>query len=358
MQGCLACCVLQFPLASVGPLSHLPLAWPTSICACPALPCPSLQDVFFPEFEQIRATGMLPNGQPVPLPAFPPSYAGLAPRGSGSVPGQLPQQQHPQAAHANPYAAAAAAYSYPAAAAQQQPYGAGYGAAPPQRPTIAIPPAPLHPGGYYAGMSPAGYPGMPSPGPGPYSSPSGYSPAGSAHSPAGSAFSAASQQGPPTNGGAYGGSGYADLRSSTGSLGEAMPGGSAAPTPAAAAPHDPFAGLAPGLRAALPAVPGTGSGKWGGGAAPPPTPAGMPPYANGSGGAAPPVAAGAATGSPFGAYPAAGPFAGAPAPSPAGLPPATAAASATLFGRAPSLTGYDLSAPAAPKPQATGNPFA
>jgi hypothetical protein len=40
------------------------------------------------------------------------------------------------------------------------------------------------------------------------------------------------------------------------------------------------------------------------------------------------------------------------------MAPATAAASATLFGGAPSLTGYDMGAPAAPKPQATGNPFA
>ncbi|KAL4447839.1 hypothetical protein ABPG75_005058 [Micractinium tetrahymenae] len=286
-------------------------------------------DVFFPEFEQIRATGMLPNGQPVPLPAFPPSYAGAAPRGAGP-------------AAVAPYAA----YSYPAGGpAQQRPAGAY--AAPP-RPTIAIPPAPLHPGGLYGGPSPGAYhPGAPSPNP--YSSPSLYSP-GSLPSPAGSAFSGSSQPGAAPSNGGYGGplaGGLPDLRSSTGSLGELLP-GSAAPTPAGAAvaAHDPFAGLAPGLRAALPAVPsGPGAGgKWGTGA-PPPTPAGGPPFANGGG-------------VPSAAFPSAGPFSGALAPSPAGLSPATAAASATLFGRTPSLTGYDLSAPAAPKPQPSGNPFA
>jgi hypothetical protein len=37
---------------------------------------------------------------------------------------------------------------------------------------------------------------------------------------------------------------------------------------------------------------------------------------------------------------------------------APAAASMTLFGMQATLTGYDLSAPAAPKPHASGNPFA
>lgn len=296
---------------------------------------PAVQDVFFPEFEQIRATGMLPNGQPVPLPAFPPSYAGLAPR-----PGARPAAAAPHAA----YAAA------PGQQRQAGAYGsAGYGGAVPPRPTIAIPPAPVHPGGYYPGAPSPGafYPGAPSPNP--YSSPSVYSP-GSLPSPASSAFSAGSQPGAaPSNGGYGGGAGLLhggppDLRSSTGSLGELLP-GSAAPTPAgaAAAVHDPFAGLAPGLRAALPAAAPAGGGKWGAGA-PPPTPAGGPPFANGGG-------------EPPAAFPSA-PFAGAPAPSPQGLAPSTAAASATLFGRAPSLTAYDMSAPAAPKPQPTGNPFA
>lgn len=176
--------------------------------------------------------------------------------------------------------------------------------------------------------------------------------------PAGSGFSSAVSH-PATNGSAYGSfthqdAGAAALRSSAGSLSDLLP-GSAAPTPGPAAPahrlgeaavNDPFAGLAPGLRSALPAVPQSSS-KFGG--APPPTPAGGPPFgfAAVNGGAVPPIG-----------MPAAGPFAGAPAASPAGMAPATAAASATLFGRNPSLTGYDLSAPAAPKPAASGNPFA
>lgn len=159
---------------------------------------------------------------------------------------------------------------------------------------------------------------------------------------------------PGANGSAYGSFTHQDasaaaLRGSAGSFSDLLP-GSAAPTPGPAAPghrlgepaaNDPFASLAPGLRAALPAVPQSGSGKFGG--APPPTPAGGPPFV--------PAAAN-------GGGPVAGPFAGAPAAPPAGLAPATAAATATLFGRNPSLTGYDLSAPAAPKPAATGNPFA
>ena len=251
-------------------------------------------------------------------------------------------------------------YAYQHDGAQQ---GGGYGGGAPQRPTIAIPPAPLHPG--YAG----GYarsPGIPSPGP--YSSPSAYSPspAGSAPSPAGS-FGYASHHG--ANGAAaYGAAAappFPNLRSSTDSLGNMLP-GTAAPTPAAHRlgdpdANDPFAGLAPGLRAALPAA-AAPTAKWGG--APPPTPAGGPPFAapaNGS--AAPPFPAGgqfagAAAGGPFAGASAAAPFGGAPAPALAGLAPATAAASATLFGRTPSLTGYDLGAPAAPKPQTSGNPFA
>jgi hypothetical protein len=56
-----------------------------------------------------------------------------------------------------------------------------------------------------------------------------------------------------------------------------------------------------------------------------------------------------------------------PLPSPSPPPPAhsavvpgsqTQAASATLFGTGINLTAYDLSAPAAPKPRASGNPFA
>ena len=285
--------------------------------------------MFYPEFEQIRATGMLPTGQPVPLPAFPPSYG--APAGVAGRP-----------AGANPYAT----YSYPAA----QPGYGGYGAAPGVRPTIAIPPAPLHPGYGYGGASPAGRPGMPSPG---YSASSGYSPAGSVVSPAGSGFSS----GPPpvANGGGYGtfpgvpADHAAALRSSTGSLSELMP-GTAAPTPAAHRlgdpdASDPFAGLAPGLRGALPAVPNGGSSKYGA-AAPPPTPSGLPPFHSA---AVPPAS------SPYDAVTA--PFAAPPVPA-AGMAPATAAATATLFGRTPSLTGYDMSAPAAPKPQASGNPFA
>lgn len=173
--------------------------------------------------------------------------------------------------------------------------------------------------------------------------------------PAGSGYSSAVSQ--PANGG-FGGSftglehpGAAALR---GSVGEALPPG-VAPTPGAQHPHrlgepapnDPFASLAPGFRSALPVAPQAGSFKAGGAAPPPPTPAGGPPFA-----APPPAANGNGA-----AFPAAGPFAGAPSPA-AGLAPAAAAATATLFGTAPSLTGYDLSAPAAPKPQASGNPFA
>jgi hypothetical protein len=155
------------------------------------------------------------------------------------------------------------------------------------------------------------------------------------------------------NGGhAYGGAAARDpaasLRASSSSFGELGP-GSAAPTPAAhrlgdSDDNDPFAGLAPGLRAALPKLPNGGGAAWPAGvAAPPPTPAGGPPFAG------------------PGALPhqrsAPAPFA-VPAVQAAGLPPASAAASATLFGRTPSFNGYDLSAPAAPKPQSSGNPFA
>jgi hypothetical protein len=184
---------------------------------------------------------------------------------------------------------------------------------------------------------------------------------------AGSGFSSAVSH-PGANGSVYGSfthqdAGAAALRSSAGSFSDMLP-GSAAPTPGAVAPghrlgeaavNDPFAGLAPGLRSALPAVPHSSSGKFGG--APPPTPAGGPPFAPAGG---PPFAPAAANGGAAlpASIPAAGPFAGAPAASPAGMAPATAAATATLFGRNPSLTGYDLSAPAAPKPAASGNPFA
>lgn len=193
---------------------------------------------------------------------------------------------------------------------------------------------------------------------------------------AGSGFSSAVSH-PGTNGSAYGSfthqdAGAAVLLSSAGSLSDLLP-GSTAPTPGAAAPghrlgeaaaNDPFAGLAPGLRSALPTVPHSSASKFGG--APPPTPAGGPPFAPAGGQPFAPAASGqpyapaVANGSgPLSAsIPAAGPFAGAPAAAPAGMAPATAAATATLFGRNPSLTGYDLSAPAAPKPAASGNPFA
>ena len=152
-------------------------AHPPARCTClSAVWLSALQDIFYPEFEQIRATGILPTGQPVPLHAFPPSY------------GSAGSSARPATAGANPYAT----YSVSAAAAQQQhqqqAYG-GYGTAAGGHPTIAIPPAPLQPGGYggggYGGTSPSpaqGRPGMPSPG---YSASSGYSPAGSAISPAG-----------------------------------------------------------------------------------------------------------------------------------------------------------------------------
>jgi hypothetical protein len=129
-------------------------------------------DVFYPEFEQIRATGMLPTGKPVPLQPFPLSYS----LSGGHAVG------HPGAAPP-PGAQTYKSYSYPAGAVQQQQQymaAGGYGA--PPRPTIAIPPAPLQPGYGYIGVSPAARPGMPSPGA--YSS-SGYSPAGSIVSPAG-----------------------------------------------------------------------------------------------------------------------------------------------------------------------------
>lgn len=281
---------------------------------CQPSPCAS-QDVFYPEFEHIRATGMLPTGQPVPLPSFAHSY------GTGSA-----RQQAPAAS--NPFS-----YGHPAAAAGQAPQGGG--AALGARPTIAIPPAPQHPVYGYSGASPAA---RASPG---YSATSAQSPAGSLVSPGGSAYSA--------GGGAS--NGVAALRSSTGSLSELMP-GSAAPTPAAhrlgdpfGAAQDPFAGLAPGLQGA--GLPSSGSARFGA-AAPPPTPAGMPSFHAGAS-------------SPYGAPPAAAPFA-ASLPSPAanthGMAASTAAATATLYGRTPSVSGYDLAAPSAPKPQATGNPFA
>ncbi len=141
---------------------------------CPCDP----QDVFYPEFEQIRSTGMLPTGKPVPLPPFPLSYSHSAGHPAG----------HPGAAPPPVGAQPFKSYSYPTGAAPQQQQqqqqqhmaAGGYGA--PQRPTIAIPPAPLQPGFGYSGVSPSGRPGMPSPGA--YSS-SGYSPAGSIVSPAG-----------------------------------------------------------------------------------------------------------------------------------------------------------------------------
>lgn len=125
------------------------------------------QDVFYPEFEQIRATGMLPTGKPVPLPAFSHGYGG-----AGGVPGAAPGGAYP------PYGAHPAAPQQPAAAGYGGGYGGGYAGAP--RPTIVVPQGPLAPAGY--GYSPAARPGMPSPGA--YSS-SAYSPAGSGVSPAG-----------------------------------------------------------------------------------------------------------------------------------------------------------------------------
>ncbi|KAL4853917.1 putative ADP-ribosylation factor GTPase-activating protein AGD14 [Chlorella vulgaris] len=293
------------------PTAQQPKAQPVRSASRPEVP----MDVFYPEFEHIRATGMLPTGQPVPLPSFAHSY------GTGSA-----RQQAPAAS--NPFA-----YGPPAAAAGQAAHGGG--AALGGRPTIAIPPAPQHPGYGYSGVSPAA---RASPG---YSASSAQSPAGSLVSPGGSAYSA--------GGGAS--NGVAALRSSTGSLSELMP-GSAAPTPAAhrlgdplGAAQDPFAGLAPGLRGA--GLPSSGSARFGA-AAPPPTPAGMPSFHAGAS-------------SPYGAPAAAAPFA-ASLPSPAahthGMAPSTAAATATLYGRTPSVSGYDLAAPSAPKPQATGNPFA
>lgn len=132
-----------------------------------------MQDVFYPEFEQIRATGMLPTGKPVPLHPFPLSYSLSAGHPAGH-PGVAAPLAGPQ-----PFKS----YSYPTGVAPQQQQhvaAGGYGA--PPRPTIAIPPAPQQPGYGYSGVSPAGRPGMPSPGA--YSS-SGYSPAGSIVSPAG-----------------------------------------------------------------------------------------------------------------------------------------------------------------------------
>lgn len=142
-------------------------------------PCLPSQDVFYPEFEQIRATGMLPTGKPVPLQPFPPAYslsAGHHPVGQ-PAPGAQPfkSYSYPSAAQQQQQQMAAGGYAPP----PQHMAGGGYGA--PQRPSIAIPPAPLQPGYGYGGVSPAGQPGMPSPGT--YSS--GYSPAGSIVSPAG-----------------------------------------------------------------------------------------------------------------------------------------------------------------------------
>lgn len=89
---------------------------------------------------------------------------------------------------------------------------------------------------------------------------------------------------------------------------------------------DPFATLAPSFGSALPTSA--------------PTPTGPPPVA--------------APSSP--AFPAAFPEEGIRASPRTGGQ--TQAASATLFGIETSVTAYDLSAPAAPKPKASGNPFA
>ena len=91
---------------------------------------------------------------------------------------------------------------------------------------------------------------------------------------------------------------------------------------------DPFASLAPAFGRALPS--------------PAPTPTGPPPVAA----VAPPSSA---FGTAFQEESA--------MPSP-GLGTQSQAASATLFGLETSLTAYDLSAPAAPKPKVSGNPFA
>lgn len=104
---------------------------------------------------------------------------------------------------------------------------------------------------------------------------------------------------------------------------------------------DPFASLAPGLKGALPSYPSSNGRA---AAAAPAPPAVQPQF-----GAGFPAAA------PAAAYPA--------APSPAAVGPAGAGSpfgSSSLYSGPPSLSHmpYDLSAPAAPKPKASGNPFA
>ena len=260
-----------------------------ALCSIWALSDP-LQDVFYPEFEQIRATGMLPTGQPVPRPLYYAAQQAVAPGYSagqqptyatysyGGVNGGIPPQpamygyppQQPQAA---------GSFSYPAAPPPSgPPYGGSGGVAGPRPGMLSIPTAPTG----YAAPSPGSHYGAPSPA---YSTASAYSPNGII-SPAGSNLSGIGNAN--GNGAAFGG--HASLRSSTSSLHDAAAGAPVAVKPAESY-TDPFSSLAPGLRSALPA-------------------------------AAPPLPA-------------------RPAPLPTTAPGSF----------------YDLTAPAAPKPKASGNPF-
>ena len=237
--------------------------------------------MFYPEFEAIRATGMLPTGQPVP---------------------GFHHHHHPQAAaaHGAPHPQAPA----PGWPQQQQPYAA--------RPTVVIPPAEAPAANYYSLHSAPGAVGLVSPGVLP--SPSAYSP-GSFPSSASSSFSVGGL--PSAQGSSalqpYGSSSMQPYGSSLqpGSYaGSATFGVQASPHPAPKLGDpaaDPFSGLGPSFRGA-------------------------------------PAAAAAAP----------------PAPAAAAYAAPASAAGSTLFGSQPSLAAmpYDLTAPAAPKPKASGNPFA
>ena len=86
-----------------------------------ALHCTSPQDVFYPEFEQIRATGLLPTGRPVPGMAPPPPWgygalpspAAFPPWASPPPPAAAPPSPYQRAYAAQPSASGAAAYAVP-----------------------------------------------------------------------------------------------------------------------------------------------------------------------------------------------------------------------------------------------------
>ncbi|GAB4821255.1 hypothetical protein N2152v2_008301 [Parachlorella kessleri] len=276
-------------------------------------------DIFFPEFEQIRATGLLPNGQPAPMPVRSAQYGAY---GTSAGQGYPQAQQQPYGAQPG----------YSSGFMQQPSVGAAFPGAPvaraaPPRPTVVIPGAHV----YGGGVVPSPAASMHSPGS--FGSSQGFSPQGGL-SPAGF---------PQANGSLY--HQHADpagLRSSNSSE-HGLVSASSAATPQSAV-ADPFSNLAPGFKSALPSY---GSISSNGVARQQQQHLSQPQQHYGAGAG-------------FSAAPAAY----AVAPSPVGSAPAAAAGSpfgsSSLFGGPPSLAAmpYDLSAPAAPKPKVSGNPFA